>query len=61
MLTINNIEKTELYGASVADVTVKVWGYRILSILIIIDILILFKFIKKGKTKKCILIVSIIY
>lgn len=60
MLVINNNENTELVGASVADVTVKVWGYRILSVLIIIDILVLFKFIKKGKTKKCIITVSII-
>ena len=60
MLTINNNESTELFGASVADVTVKVWGYRILSILIVLDILILFRYIKKGKPKKCIMIVSII-
>ncbi|MGN1299220.1 MAG: UPF0182 family protein [Candidatus Scatovivens sp.] len=60
MLNINDAESTELIGASVADVTVKVWGYRILSILIIFDILILFKFIKKGNFKKCIITVSVV-
>lgn len=60
MLTINNNEGTELVGASVADATIKVWGYRILSILIVADILILFRYLKKGKFKKCIMIVSII-
>ena len=60
MLTIKSSESTELIGASMADVTVKVWGYRILSILIILDVLVLLKFIKKGNFKKCVLIVSVV-
>ena len=60
MLTIKNDQQTELTGASMADVKVKVIGYKILSILIILDVIILFSYIKKGSAKKCVFVASII-
>ncbi len=60
MLSLNDENGTELVGANIADVTIKVWGYRFLSVLIIIDILILFKYVSKGNFKKCVITVSII-
>ena len=60
MLTIKNGQQTELTGASMADVKVKVIGYKILSVLIILDVIILFVYIKKGAFKKCVFIASVV-
>ena len=60
MLTIKNGQQTELTGASMADVKVKVIGYKILSVLIILDVIILFVYIKKGAFKKCVFISSVV-
>lgn len=40
-----------LVGAGLTDVTIKLWGYRILSFVIIISVFIAIKAFKKGKTK----------
>lgn len=49
-------EKTSysLYGAGIADVSIKLWGYRLLSILIVISVFMAVSFYNKGKTKKVI-------
>ena len=44
-----------LYGAGFTDVTIKLWGYRILSVIIIVSVYIAIKAFKEGKTKKIIL------
>ena len=41
-----------LYGAGVTDTTIQLWGYRILSIVLIISIFMAVKYIKEKKTKK---------
>lgn len=47
-----------LYGAGFTDVTIKLWGYRILSAVIIVSIYIAIKAFKEGKIKKLIFSVS---
>ena len=47
-----SISDTELTGAGATDATVKLWGYRILSVVIVFSILRLFKYIKKGNFKQ---------
>lgn len=54
-LTLQEAENTySLYGAGFTDVTIKLWGYRILSIVIIVSVYFAIKAFKEGKTKKII-------
>lgn len=53
-LSVGDKSGYPLYGAGVADVSIKLWGYRLLSILIIISVFMAVSFYKKGKTKKVI-------
>lgn len=43
-----------IYGAGVTDITIKLWGYRILPILIILSVFMAIRSFNKGKTKKVI-------
>ncbi len=49
-----------LYGAGFTDVTIKLWGYRLLSLVIIISVYFGIKAFKEGKTKKLILSVGVV-
>jgi len=49
-----------LYGAGFTDVTVKLWGYRILSIVIIVSVYFAIKAFKQGNTKKTILSIAVV-
>ncbi len=53
-ITLNDTENTELTGAGFTDVTVKLWGYRILSIIILVAMILTIIFIKKKKYKNAI-------
>ncbi len=57
ILNLANSEKTTLLGAGLSDVTIKLWGYRILAVLITVCVFLAIRFFKKSKTKK--LIVSL--
>ncbi len=48
MVTIGDEIKTEITGAGKIDVTIKLWGYRILAFIIAIAVLRLLKYIKKN-------------
>ena len=55
-ITLKDSETSySLYGAGFTDVTVKLWGYRILSVVIIASVYIAIKAFREGKTKKLIL------
>ncbi len=47
MVTVGDEITTEIAGAGKTDVTIKLWGYRILSIVIAIAVLRLLKYVKK--------------
>ena len=49
-----------IYGAGVTDLTIKLWGYRILPILIIISVYMAIRAFKKGNTKKVILNIAVV-
>ena len=49
-----------LYGAGFTDVTIKLWGYRILAIVIVVSIYMAIKAFNKGDKKKLILNVAIV-
>ena len=60
MVTISDKDGTELIGAGKTDVTIRVWGYRILSFVIIIAIIRLFRYIRKGNFKQSIVSIAIV-
>lgn len=47
-----------LYGAGFTDVYIKLWGYRILSLVIIISVFLAIKAFYKGKTKNIVISIS---
>lgn len=49
-----------IYGAGVTDVTIKLWGYRILPILIIGSVYMAIRAFKKGNTRKVIFNIAIV-
>lgn len=53
-LTIGDKNTYSLYGAGLADVSIKLWGYRILSVLIVISVFLAVSAYNKGKNKKVI-------
>ena len=53
-LNVGDKSSYSLYGAGIADVSIKLWGYRILSVLIVVSVFIAVGNYKKGKTKKVI-------
>lgn len=49
-----------LYGAGYTDATIKLWGYRILAIVVIISVYMAIKAFKEGKRKKLILCIGMV-
>ena len=60
MLTIGDENATEIIGAGKADVTIKLWGYRILTFVVAIAIVRLLKYIKKQSFKQSVISVLIV-
>lgn len=56
----DNTTSYYLYGAGITDVTIKLWGYRILSIIIIISVYTAIKAFKQRKNKKLALSIIIV-
>lgn len=56
----DNQTSYSLYGASFTDVTIKLWGYRILSIVLIVSVYLAIKAWKEGKTRKLILCIGVV-
>lgn len=53
-ITINDQEETSIVGAGVIESTVKLWGYRILAVVIVISVFIAIKYFKKNSAKNVI-------
>lgn len=53
-LTIGDKTSYSLYGAGLADVSIKLWGYRLLAIIIVVSVFLAVSSYNKGKTKKVI-------
>ncbi len=51
-ITLDDGNATELTGAGFTDVTIKLWGYRIFAVLILVFILLTIRSIRKGEYKK---------
>ena len=59
-LTIVDKSTYSLYGAGITDITIKLWGYRILAILIVISVFMAISMYNKKKTKKVIGCISVV-
>ena len=58
-ISLQDDESTySLYGAGFADVTIQLWGYRILAVVIVVSVYLAIKYFKQGKTKKVIITVA---
>lgn len=60
MLTIGDEAETELTGAGKTDVTIKLWGYRILTFVVAVAIVRLLIYIKKQSFKQSVISVLIV-
>lgn len=49
-----------IYGAGVTDVTIKLWGYRIFPIIIIVSVYMAIRAFNQGKTKKVIANIAVV-
>ena len=59
-LTLQDGTSYSLWGAGISEVTIKLWGYRILSAVIVISILMAVHYFKKENTKKVITSLAIV-
>ena len=50
----------ELYGAGITDVSIKLWGYRILSVVMVASVFVAIHFFYQEKTKKVILSILVV-
>ena len=57
-LILNDDVSTTIYGAGITDVTIKLWGYRLLSIVLIISVWKAIKYFKEKKTKNVIISIA---
>lgn len=60
MVTIGDENETELVGAGKTDVTIKLWGYRVLSFVVMIAVLRLIVYIRKQNFKQGMISVLIV-
>ena len=59
MISIKDEKETTLIGAGLSDVSIKLWGYRILAIVVFISVVWILKNLNKAKFKKCVKVASI--
>lgn len=59
-LILNDDSSTGIYGAGITDVTIKLWGYRLLAIVIVFSVFRAIKALKEKQTKKVIRAILIV-
>ncbi len=59
-LNLQDETSYSLWGAGLSDVTIKMWGYRILSVIIVISVFLAIKYFKKGQTKNVLISLGIV-
>ena len=58
--TLKDGLSTKIIGAGLNDITIKLWGYRILSVVIIISAILILKYVGKGKLKRLLTSICIV-
>lgn len=59
-LNLQDETSYSLWGAGLSDVTIKMWGYRILSLIIIISVFLAIRYFKNGQTKKVLISLGVV-
>ena len=59
-LILNDDSSTGIYGAGITDVTIKLWGYRLLAIVIVFSVFRAIRALKEKQTKKVIRAILIV-
>ena len=60
-ISLKDSVSTKLIGAGISDITIKLWGYRVLGIVMIVSVIFILKYIlDKKKTKKLLISVCIV-
>lgn len=54
LLTLQDEASSKIFGAGLTDITIKLWGYRILAVIMIISVYLAIKNFKKNTAKKVI-------
>ncbi|MCR5185754.1 MAG: UPF0182 family protein [Clostridia bacterium] len=60
MVNLPDDKSTAITGAGMTDVTIKVWGYRVLSVVVAVSVIRLFRYIKKSNFKQSIISIAIV-
>ena len=58
--TLKDSASTKIIGAGLNDITIKLWGYRILSVIMIISVVFILKYVGKGKLKRLLTSICIV-
>ena len=59
-LTLKNLLNTKIIGAGLSDVTIRLWGYRILAVVIVISVILIIKNIDKTSWKRILKYIAIV-
>ena len=59
-LTLNDELETTIVGAGVVETTIKLWGYRVLGVVIIVSVFMAIRFFKKNSAKNVIKSLAIV-
>ena len=59
-ITLKDSLSTKLIGAGLNDIIIKLWGYRILSIIMVISVILILKYIGKCRMKKLLTSICIV-
>ena len=60
MLSIQDADETKLAGAGLTDLTIKLWGYRILAITIILAVIRFLVYLRKQNFNQCVASIAIV-
>ena len=60
MVNLPDEKSTPIIGAGMTDVTIKVWGYRVLSVVVAVSVIRLFRYIKKANFKQSMISIAIV-
>lgn len=60
MLSLNDKLQTSIIGAGLTDVTIKLWGYRLLAVIVVVSVFLGIKYFHKKQTKKVLFMVAVV-
>lgn len=59
-ITLKDNLSTKIIGAGLSDITIKLWGYRLLAVVIIVSAILILKYAGKGKLKRLLTSICIV-